>query len=116
MKADNYMLEIDVAHPPRKPHHVESTLTDLLSQVRGSRQYRALKVIHGYGSHGRGGATRETVRNWAFNHRRHFKAIIEGENYDMFDDATQDMRSACGQFDDDDLGVSNPGITILWVK
>lgn len=112
----NYMLEIDVAHPPRKPVQVESTLDELLSQVRGSPQYRALKVIHGYGSHGRGGATRETVRNWAFHCRRHFKAVIEGENYDVFDDATQDMRSECGQLDDDDLGASNPGITILWVK
>ena len=112
----DYKYEIDVAHPPRHPDRVEEALNDALSHVRSSCQYRAIKVIHGYGSHGRGGTTKETVRNWAFRFRRHFDHIIEGENYSLFDDTTQAMRDDCGRIDDEDLDAANPGITILWVK
>ena len=112
----DYILTIDVAHPPRPPARVEADLQTVVLKIRNSRQHRALKVVHGYGSHGRGGSTRETVRDWAYNQRRHLRAVIYGENYDLFDDETQELRAECGQLDDADLGSSNPGITILWVK
>ncbi len=112
----DYFLTIDVAHPPRPPARVEAELQAALMQVRNSKQWRVIKVIHGYGSHGKGGSTRETVRDWAYRFRRHFRAIINGEDYSIFDDDTQAMRGECGQLGDTDLGASNPGITIFWVK
>ncbi|MGH7494009.1 MAG: hypothetical protein ACREOO_16650 [bacterium] len=111
-----YILTIDVAHPARLPAAVEAALQDALMQVRNSRQWRAVKVVHGYGSHDKGGATKETVRNWAYQFRRHFRALINGEDYSIFQDDTQEMRDECGQDADSDLEASNPGITILWVK
>ncbi|MDZ7344205.1 MAG: hypothetical protein ONA90_06785, partial [candidate division KSB1 bacterium] len=73
-------------------------------------------VIQGYGSHGRGGSTKETVRNWAYQFRRRFRAVIAGEEYGIFDSDTQAMRQQCGQITDADLGAGNLGITLLWVK
>jgi hypothetical protein len=111
-----YLLTIDVAHPARPPAAVEAALQDALMKVRNSRQWRAVKVIHGYGSHDKGGATKETVRNWAYQFRRHFRALIDGENYSILHEDTQEMREECGQDFDSDLDASNRGITILWVK
>ncbi len=112
----DYILTIDLAHPPRPPARVEADLQTVVLNVRNSNRQRAIKVIHGYGSHGRGGSTRETVRDWAYNFRRHLRAVIYGENYNIFDDDTQELRDECGKIDDPDLQAANPGITILWVK
>ena len=112
----SYILTIDVAHPARPAAAVEAALQDALMQVRNSRQWRAVKVVHGYGSHGKGGATKETVRDWAYQFRRHFRAWIQGEAYGIFDDDTREMREECGQIVDSDLDASNSGITIMWVK
>lgn len=112
----DYLLVIDVGHPPRPPKQVENELDAALAKVRNSFALRAIKVIHGYGSHGKGGNTKVTVRNWAFQFRRRFRAIINGENYDIFDSDTQEMRDECGQLADNDLGIGNAGITLIWVK
>jgi hypothetical protein len=112
----NYILTLDVGHPPRPPKRVESELEAALAKVRSSPNLRAIKIIHGYGSHGTGGNTKETVRNWAFQFRRRFRAVINGEDYDIFDDGTQEMRNECGQIADNDLGIGNEGITLIWVK
>jgi len=111
-----YMLIIDVAHPPRPPAEVEAALVSALARVRESKLLRAIKVVHGYGSHGRGGSTRETVRDWAYQFRQRFRGIIPGEDYSIFNPATQKLRQECGQLDDSDLDKSNLGITILWVN
>lgn len=112
----DYILTIDLAHPARSPAHVEDDLEAVFVQVRNASQHRAIKVIHGYGSHGRGGSTRETVRDWTYRVRRRLRAVIYGENYNIFDDDTQALRDECGQIGDPDLNAANPGITILWVK
>lgn len=106
---------IDIAHPPRPAEIVEEELEEAWHLVRRSRQLRLLKIVHGYGSTGRGGTTRTVVRNWAFAHRRHFRAVIEGERYSLFDEDTQAVRQALGDYNDPDLGGGNPGLTILWV-
>lgn len=114
--SSDYILVIDVGHPPRPPQQVENALAEALAKVRCSSTIRAIKVIHGYGSHGRGGSTKETVRNWTFQFRRRFRAVINGEDYDIFDDDSQAMRQVCGQISDSDLGMANAGMTLIWVK
>ena len=42
---------------------------------------RAIKIIHGHGT----GALKNAVREWCKDQQGRFKAIIFGENYDMFD-------------------------------
>jgi hypothetical protein len=106
---------IDVAHPARPPESVEQEVEAAWHHVRRSKTLRLLKVIHGYGSSGKGGSTRTVVRNWAFAHRRHLRAVIEGERYSLFDSETQVVRRACGDYPDADLGTDNPGFLILWI-
>ena len=110
------VLTIDVAHPPRRPDEVEGALLDAWETVRNSSSFRLLKIIHGYGSGGKGGATRGLVRNWAFRQRGRFRGILNGEDYTLHDPATQEIRRELGQYPDPDLTMPNPGITIIWVK
>lgn len=110
------LLIVDVAHPPRHPDVVEKELFDAMMKVKNSPTLRVLKIIHGHGSTGKGGSTKDIVRNWLFRNRGKLRAIIDGENYGMFDVDVQDMRSEAGLFSDSDLGAANPGITVVWVK
>ena len=110
------LLTIDVAHPHRRPVEVESALLDAWETVRNSPSLRIVKIIHGYGSGGKGGATRELVRNWAFRHRGRFRGIVYGDDYTLHDSLTQELRKEIGQYPDADLTMANPGITIIWVK
>jgi hypothetical protein len=110
------MLTIDVAHPPRHPDHVEQELLDAWQKIRNSPDLCVLKIVHGHGSKGRGGATKETVRNWAFRQRGKFLAIIPGEEYTLLQDQTARMRKDVGAFPDPDLDIPNPGITVIWVR
>ena len=113
---ENYIYALDVAHPPRKAAMVEELLLQGVEYVRNHPHLRVMKVVHGYGSKGRGGETRETVRNWAFRNRRLFIEIIHGEQYSIFDAKTQLLRNECGQIADPDLEKANEGITLIWVK
>ena len=110
------VLVIDVAHPPRNPDDVEADLIRSWSVIRNSNSLRILKVIHGRGSTGKGGSTRDVVRNWAFTHRGRFRAVIDGEQYALLDPDTLAMRQEVGAFPDTDLGAGNGGITCLWIK
>jgi len=107
---------LDVAHPPRPADVVEQELLEAFGCVRNSTTLRAIKVVHGYGSTGKGGVTRETVRNWAFRQRQRVRAVIEGERYAALEGSTETMIREIGPLCDADLGTGNPGITILWVR
>ncbi|MFN0159339.1 MAG: hypothetical protein ACKVRP_14860 [Bacteroidota bacterium] len=110
------LLTIDVAHPPRRPADVEDELVRTWNLIRNTPSLRIIKIIHGYGSAGKGGATRETVRNWVFNNRGKFRAIINGEEYGLENTDVQDMRIEVGQFEDTDIDAANAGLTIVWVR
>jgi hypothetical protein len=107
---------IDVAHPPRHPDVVEEELLRGWSHVRNSPTLHILKIVHGHGSSGTGGSTKNLVRNWVFRNRSRFRLFIEGENYGLFDADTQEMRTEVGLYQDADLSNPNPGITVVWVK
>ena len=110
------LLTIDVAHPFRPPDTVELEMLQACSEIRSSSIVRVLKIVHGHGSSGKGGMTKEVVRNWAFRNRGKFRLVIEGEQYSVYDRLTQEMRKEVGQYLDQDLDRENPGITLIWVK
>jgi hypothetical protein len=110
------LLVVDVAHPPRHPDIVESELLDALRKAQNSPSVRVLKVIHGYGSSGKGGQTRETVRNWWYVHRQRIRRMIPGESYSLSDPDTVELRQLVGDFPDPDLGTRNSGITVIWIR
>jgi hypothetical protein len=110
------MLTIDLAHPPLPPDAVEAELLRIWSEVRNSATVRLVKIIHGHGSSGKGGTTKETVRNWLYRHRAKFRLVVDGERYTLSDPGTQKMRRELGQYADADLNSGNPGVTVVWVK
>ncbi len=73
---------------------------------------KAIKIIHGHGT----GALKNAVREWCKDQQGRFKAIIFGENYDMFDKESMDMRSDCELPDDKDFGRRNSAITYIWLR
>lgn len=80
---------------------------------------KALKVIHGYGSSGRGGALRIGLRK-SFKLRKKeglIKDFIAGEDFTIFNETTLGLLEAVPELrGDPDLGATNEGVTILWLK
>ena len=76
----------------------------------------AVKIIHGYGSTGKGGKIRTETRRYLADQKRKglIRDFIPGEQFSIFDAATRD---AFLLFDDlrrdHDLENSNNGVTIV---
>jgi hypothetical protein len=107
---------IDIAHPPLKSDDAEQIMENELRSAHLLKERCVLKVIHGYGSQKRPGVLKEVVCNWTYRNRAKLLAVIPGEEYHIFDAKTIEMRKECGQISDPDLGASNPGITLIWIK
>ena len=80
---------------------------------------RVLKVIHGYGSSGKGGKLCVGLRK-SFGLRKQENAIkdfVPGESFTIFNPVTLSMLEAVPELrGDPDLQQANPGITFLWLK
>jgi len=112
----NPIYLIDIAHPPCSGEEAENVLSVSLRKVQSSTHLRILKIIHGYGSGGRGGTLKTVVLNWAHANRARIKLIIDGQNINPFDASIQRLCSECHLTASKDLGEPNKGITIVWVK
>lgn len=76
----------------------------------------AVKVIHGYGSSGLGGALREALRRSLGKRKKEgrIRAFVAGEKWDLFDPAARAVLEACPDLARDrDLNRYNEGITIV---
>ena len=109
-------MTIDIAHPPLTGAQAEALLDDSLRMVNGSPLLRVLKVIHGYGSSGKGGSLRTVVGNWSYRNRNKIRASIAGESFSPFDGEAQHLGAECGTSVLSDIGPANRGMTIVWVK
>jgi hypothetical protein len=80
---------------------------------------RALKVIHGYGTSGKGGTLCVGLRK-SFGLRKKeggIKDFIAGEDFSIFNETTLDLLEAVPKLrGDPDLGATNEGVTIIWLK
>ncbi len=80
---------------------------------------KVLKVIHGYGSSGKGGALCGGLRR-SFALRKKEGVIrnyIAGEDFSIFNDSVLSLLEAVpGLRGDSDLNATNEGVTILWLK
>ena len=79
----------------------------------------ALKVLHGYGSHGKGGAImlalRRQLRIWKKS--GFIVNYFGGDKWDLFDKDSQKILNADKSIvGDEDMGHANPGITIVQVN
>lgn len=76
----------------------------------------AVKIIHGYGSTGKGGKIRAEVRRYLAGQKLKglIKDFIPGEEFSIFGKATRDAFELCGELRGDrDLERCNNGITII---
>ena len=81
-----------------------------------SRNVIAVKVIHGYGSSGVGGALREGIRKSLISRRKEkvIKAVVFGEKWSIFDSVALAMLEQCPALSKDkDLCSYNPGISVV---
>lgn len=80
---------------------------------------RILKVIHGYGSSGKGGALRVGLRK-SFALRKKeglLRDCIAGEDFSIFNRATLVLLEEVPELrGDPDLNATNEGVSVLWIK
>jgi len=107
------VVTIDVAHPPMSADAVETNLDDLLRRALLSGRTRVVRIIHGYGSGGKGGTLKTTVRNWAYRRRERFEMVMAGEEYSPFDNKLQDFLKGAGDVKLADFSGANEGMTFL---
>jgi len=102
--------ELDIGH---KSLNVLDALSSLEAGISNAKKNNlvALKVVHGSGS----GTIREAVRAWGQEQEGRFKAIIGGEDYNMFNKEAVMMRSELVDKKDKDFNRKNSGITIFWL-
>jgi len=93
----------------------------VLDEIRGARRegVRALKIIHGYGSTGKGGTLQHGLRK-SFALRKKegvIKDFIPGESFDIFNPVVLALLEAVPALRaDPDLAATNEGVTVLWLK
>ncbi|MCL2392488.1 MAG: hypothetical protein FWC66_07795 [Oscillospiraceae bacterium] len=76
----------------------------------------AIKLIHGYGSTGKGGGIRTETRRYLerLKNRKEINDFITGEKFSIFDESTRKAFLVCdGLRRDSDLERHNNGITIV---
>ena len=90
-------------------------LAGILSTQRALRT-RVIKLIHGYGSTGKGGKIRSEVRRYLDDCRRKgtIKGYVKGEEFSIFSEETRALLARCPEVArDKDLEKYNNGITIV---
>ncbi len=93
----------------------------VIAEIKQAKRQGAkvLKVIHGYGSSGKGGALCVGLRK-SFGLRkkeRVIKDFIAGEDFSVFNDSVLAPLEAVPELrGDPDLGATNEGVTIVWLR
>ena len=100
---------------------VEMAIANLDIELELSKKsnIKAIKFIHGYGSHGQGGAICIAVRRHLINlmKNKKIKFYITGSEWTLEDERAREIIYACPSSPpDEDLGNFNPGITIVCLK
>ena len=92
-----------------------------MEEIRRAKRERVrfLKVIHGYGSSGKGGALCIGLRR-SFKLRKKegvIRDFVAGEDFSIFNEAVLQMLEADPALrGDPDLNSTNEGVTLLWIK
>jgi hypothetical protein len=93
----------------------------MITEIQRAKRERTkvLKVIHGYGSSGKGGALLTGLRK-SFRLRKKegvIKDFIAGEDFSIFNAAVLNLLEAVPELrGDPDLNATNEGISILWLS
>jgi hypothetical protein len=114
--------------PLLRTYNVEQGLPSLeearklvLAEIRKAKGdgVRVLKVIHGYGSSGKGGKLCIGLRK-SFGLRKKegvIRDFVAGEDFSIFDNRTLTLLEAVPELrGDPDLNATNEGVTVLWLR
>lgn len=105
------MKVLDIGHKNYSPDKAISILETEVSQTMFGGNIRAIKIIHGHGT----GTLRKVVREWCSEQEGRFQAVIYGEDHDLFNHDSANMRSDTGHPHDPDIGMRNRAVTYLWL-
>jgi hypothetical protein len=93
----------------------------VIAEIKRARRegIKVLKVVHGYGSSGKGGVLCVGLRK-SFGLRKKegiIKDYIAGEDFSIFNHAVLALLEAVPELrGDPDLNATNEGVTVLWLK
>jgi hypothetical protein len=93
----------------------------VMKEIRRAKRegIKFLKVIHGYGSTGKGGALCIGLRK-SFKLRKKegvIRDFVAGEDFSIFNETVLTMLEAePGLRGDSDLNATNEGVTVVWLK
>lgn len=90
----------------------------LEAELNTARKMRrpALKIIHGYGSSGKGGKIRTACRKYLREQAAagRVRLVIAGEEFSIFSEETRRSFALCGELrQDGDLDRENRGVTFV---
>jgi hypothetical protein len=91
----------------------------LLLEIRNTHEVAALKIVHGYGSTGKGGDIGKAVRKYLASPEAaaRVRVVVPGEKFSIFEPETQTAFQYCDDLRTDaDLEKYNHGITIVVLK
>lgn len=104
LKEGNYSVEYALA------------ITEIEIESAKREGCSCIKILHGYGSHGRGGVIAVALRK-QLNHWKRMGFITDyfgGDKWNIFDKDTQKILLLDKTiYNDEDMNKSNPGITIV---
>lgn len=110
-----YLKEINIKSDMPTAQEAVQRMSFSISNGR-SLGASAVKIIHGYGSSGKGGKIRIESRRYLQDQKdkRHIRDFIIGEDFSIFNDATLKAFGLCDDLRrDKDLDRHNNGITIV---
>jgi len=97
---------------------VEEARKRLIHEIDKAKSsgFKALKIIHGYGSTGRGGSLKDALRKSLLRRKKEgkIKAFINGERWSIFEADVSEILSAVPELGSDpDLDNYNEGVTLV---
>ena len=109
-------LNLELGHPT-----ADEALRRLAAELEACRHMRTpvIKLIHGYGSSGKGGRIRTACRKYLAQEQLRGALIcfIPGESFSIFDETTRRYLSALPLLRQDrDLDRENRGVTFVFLK
>ena len=108
---NNKLKVLDIGHSNLSLDQAQMILETTISQVAFEGNIRVIKVITGHGS----GKLRGSVRSWFDSQEGRFQAVINGEDYNVFNKVAADMRADINIREDMDFGRNNTGVTYIWL-
>lgn len=108
---ENKFKILDIGHSNFRIDQAISILETTVSQSSYEGITRAIKIITGHGS----GKLKNAVRAWCQEQEGRFRAVIIGEDYNLFNKEATEMRSDANIKKDPDFGRNNSAIIYIWL-